>query len=77
MSSSYCAGAGTSHQRGRPVMRGSVLIVEDEALLARNMARFLDHRGLATSVAGSLADGIAQYEDIRPDIVFADHNLRA
>jgi len=56
-------------------MRGSVLIVEDEASLARNMARFLDHRGFTTAIVGTLSGGIAQYEDVRPDIVFVDHNL--
>jgi len=56
-------------------MRGSVLIVEDEVMLARNMARFLDHQGLTTTVNGTLSGGIAQYEDVRPDIVFVDHNL--
>src|SRR5690349_19975164 len=62
-------------QSGRPGLRCSVLIVEDEVMLARNMARFLDHRGLVTSVAGTLSGGIAQYDDVRPDIVFVDHNL--
>lgn len=56
-------------------MRHSILIVEDEALLARNMARFLGRRGLATSVAGTLAEAIARYQDARPSIIFADHNL--
>jgi two-component system, NtrC family, response regulator AtoC len=56
-------------------MAGTILIVEDEALLARNMARFLERRGFETTTAGSLRQGIAVYEEIRPEIVFADHNL--
>jgi two-component system, NtrC family, response regulator AtoC len=56
-------------------MRGSVLIVEDEVLLARNMARFLGHRGMEVVTAATMSAGIAQYENVRPDIVLVDHNL--
>lgn len=56
-------------------MRGTILIVEDELLLARNMVRFLQHRGFEATTVATLAAGIERYEELRPEIVLTDHNL--
>ena len=53
----------------------TILIIEDEALLARNFARFLERRGHETAVAATVRKGIEQYDEIRPDIVLIDYNL--
>lgn len=56
-------------------MTARVLIVEDEALLARNMARFLGRQGHEAIVAETMKAGAERYEDAQPDIVVIDHNL--
>ena len=56
-------------------MAVTILIVEDEALLARNLARFLERRGYEATVAVTVKQGIAQYGELHPDIVLIDHNL--
>lgn len=53
----------------------AVLIIDDEATLARNLATYLERLGWATRVAGSAEDGLAQYSEFRPDVVLLDHNL--
>ncbi|MGE0221788.1 MAG: sigma-54-dependent transcriptional regulator [Acetobacteraceae bacterium] len=56
-------------------MSATILIVEDESLLARNMARFLDRRGHDSTIAMTVKQGIARYEELHPDIVLIDYNL--
>ena len=53
----------------------AVLIIDDEATLARNLATYLERLGWATRVAGSAEEGLAQYGEFRPDVVLLDHNL--
>ena len=53
----------------------AVLIIDDEATLARNVAAYLERLGWVTQVAGSAEDGLARYAEFRPDIVLLDHNL--
>jgi two-component system response regulator AtoC len=56
-------------------MGGTVLIVEDEPLLGRNMKIFLTREGFAAEHAATLADGLRLYETLQPDLLLVDHNL--
>ena len=56
-------------------MAGLVLIVEDEALLARNMKTFLGHRGYQAEAVDTVAKGLERYNALQPDVVLVDHNL--
>jgi DNA-binding NtrC family response regulator len=53
----------------------AVLIIDDEATLARNLATYLERLGWTTRVAGSAEEGLAQYGEFRPDVVLLDYNL--
>ena len=52
-----------------------VLIVEDEALLGRNMKIFLNRQGFAAEHAETVAEGLRLYQTLQPDLVIVDHNL--
>jgi two-component system response regulator AtoC len=56
-------------------MSYTVLIVEDEPVLARNMCLYLERLGLFCQVATSGEEGLALLEAERPDVVVLDHNL--
>ena len=56
-------------------MNRSILIVEDEPLLSRNVARYLEHQQYEVAQAPTLARGVADYEELRPDVVLVDHSL--
>jgi DNA-binding NtrC family response regulator len=56
-------------------MSGLILIVEDEALLARNLKTFLERRDFEVRIAGTIADGLNIYRELRPDAVLIDYNL--
>ena len=56
-------------------MSYSVLIVEDEPVLARNMLLYLERHGIACQLAASGEEGLALLEAARPDAVVLDHNL--
>jgi two-component system, NtrC family, response regulator AtoC len=56
-------------------MPGLVLIIEDEALLARNIKTFLGHRGYQAEAVDTVAKGVERYKALQPDIVLVDHNL--
>lgn len=50
-----------------------VLIVEDEQIIARNIARYLDHMGYEVSgICASAGEVMASVRDQRPDIVLMD-----
>lgn len=53
----------------------AVLVIDDEATLARNIAVYLERLGWATQIAGSAEEGLAAYGEFRPDVVLLDHNL--
>jgi DNA-binding response OmpR family regulator len=57
--------------RGQLVAR-SVLIVEDEAILASNIREYLERHRYEVRVAASIADGMRQLEERRPDVVLLD-----
>jgi two-component system, NtrC family, response regulator AtoC len=56
-------------------MSGAVLIVEDEEILARNMATYLERHGFEVETAGSAEEGLERLTSFRPDAVVLDFNL--
>jgi len=56
-------------------MNRSILIVEDEPLLSRNVARYLERQHYAVMQAPTLVRGIADYHEKPPDVVLVDHRL--
>ncbi len=56
-------------------MTSLVLIVEDEALLARNIKIFLERRGYEAACADTVRAAMTLYEEIHPDAVLIDQNL--
>ena len=57
------------------MMGGTILVVEDEPLLGRNMKIFLTRQGFVAEHAENLGDGLRLYETLQPDLVLVDHNL--
>ncbi|MBN8487141.1 MAG: sigma-54-dependent Fis family transcriptional regulator [Burkholderiales bacterium] len=53
----------------------AVLIIDDEAALARNLATFLSRQGWDTRVAETAEEGLRIYSEFKPDLVLLDHNL--
>lgn len=56
-------------------MGGTVLIIEDEATLAKNMSAYLARYGFDPVGAGTAEDGLAEAERTLPDIVLLDFHL--
>ncbi|MCX7384649.1 MAG: sigma-54 dependent transcriptional regulator [Alphaproteobacteria bacterium] len=56
-------------------MSATILLVEDEALLARNIGRFLERSGHEVEIAGRVDEGLAKHAAGQPDIILVDHNL--
>ena len=56
-------------------MRATIVIVEDEAPLARNIKSYLDRAGYDVTVAETLKRGIELYGSLRPEVMLIDHNL--
>ncbi|MEP9380983.1 response regulator transcription factor [Nocardioides sp. KR10-350] len=56
----------------------SVLLADDHELLRAGLAGVLDQQGdlQVTGEAGSVADAVAAYDELRPDVVVADLQLR-
>jgi two-component system, NtrC family, response regulator AtoC len=53
----------------------TILIIEDEEVLARNMAVYLGRHNFNAQVANSAEQGLASLEELRPDAVILDFNL--
>jgi DNA-binding NtrC family response regulator len=53
-------------------MSHGVLLVEDEATLARNIQRFLEREEYEVRVAGTLREGMREFESFGPDVVLLD-----
>jgi len=53
----------------------TILIIEDESLLARNIATYLQRHLHEVRVADSGEAGLAQYDLLKPDLVLLDYNL--
>lgn len=56
-------------------MAHAVLIIEDEAVLAKNIRLYLERSGIEARTAGSAEEGIAQLNEFRPDVVILDYQL--
>ena len=56
-------------------MGRAILIIEDEAALARSLAVYLERLGYEPRVAGSALQGLAEIESFRPEVVLLDHHL--
>lgn len=57
----------------RRVLR--VLIIDDEAVLAKNIATYLDRHGYEVSIASSAEAGLSKLNAFRPDVIFLDFNM--
>ena len=56
-------------------MSHAVVVVEDEAVLAKNILIYLERYGYEVHLAGSAEEGLALLEHVRPDAVVLDFNL--
>jgi two-component system, NtrC family, response regulator AtoC len=56
-------------------MTPAILIIEDEAVLAKNIHSYLERSGFEVRLAGSAEEGLALLESFRPDAVVLDFNL--
>ena len=56
-------------------MSAAILIVEDEAILAKNIATYLTRHGYAAVIAGSGEEVLQRLDELRPDVVLADYAL--
>ena len=56
-------------------MSGAILIIEDEAILAKNMQTYLERSGYEVRCAESAEEGLLALEVFRPDAVVLDFNL--
>jgi two-component system, NtrC family, response regulator AtoC len=53
----------------------AILVIEDEAVLAKNIAVYLERAGYEARIAESAEAGLAMLEAFRPDAVVLDFNL--
>jgi DNA-binding NtrC family response regulator len=53
-------------------MSQTVLVVEDEATLARNIQRYLQREDYEVRIAGTLKEGLRAFEEFGPDVVLLD-----
>jgi DNA-binding NtrC family response regulator len=53
-------------------MGHGILLVEDEATLARNIQRYLEREGFEVRIAGTVREGERAFEEFRPDLVLLD-----
>jgi two-component system response regulator AtoC len=53
----------------------AVLIIEDEAILAKNVRTYLARHGFEARVADSAEAGLAALDEFSPDVVLLDYNL--
>jgi two-component system, NtrC family, response regulator AtoC len=56
-------------------MAHRVLIIEDEATLAKNMTTYLQRQGYAVAAVSTGEAGLAQAAACRPDVVLLDYSL--
>jgi DNA-binding NtrC family response regulator len=56
-------------------MPNSILIIEDEEMLADNIRTYLERNQWETHVVHSAEDGLSKLKDFRPDIVLTDYHL--
>jgi DNA-binding NtrC family response regulator len=56
-------------------MANSILIIEDEVMLAENISAYLERSQWETHVAHSAEEGLSKIESLHPDIVLTDYML--
>ncbi|AYH44576.1 sigma-54 dependent transcriptional regulator [Azoarcus sp. DN11] len=56
-------------------MERAILVIEDEAILGKNIRIYLERSGYDVRVAGSAEDGLALLDVFKPDAVILDFNL--
>jgi DNA-binding NtrC family response regulator len=56
-------------------MSCAILIIEDEAVLAKNMRTYLERSDYTVDCAETAEDGLARLASFRPDVVVLDFNL--
>lgn len=56
-------------------MSKAVLIIDDEATLAKNIKLYLARHGYEAQTAASGEDGLAQLDDFKPDLVLLDYQM--
>ena len=56
-------------------MSHAVLVIEDEAVLAKNILIYLERYGYEVHLAKSAEEGLALLDSVRPDAVLLDFNL--
>jgi two-component system, NtrC family, response regulator AtoC len=56
-------------------MPHAVLIIEDEATLAKNMKTYLQRQGYEVEAVATGEDGLTQFDTFRPDLVLIDYQL--
>jgi two-component system response regulator AtoC len=56
-------------------MANGILIIEDEAVLAKNIRLYLERSGFEVRTAESAEDGQQQIDEFSPDIVVLDYQL--
>jgi two-component system response regulator AtoC len=56
-------------------MSHAVLIIEDEATLAKNMKKYLEQHGFEVRVVPSAEEGLAQLDEYKPDVILLDFHL--
>jgi signal transduction histidine kinase/CheY-like chemotaxis protein len=63
---------------GSDAFHGSILVVEDETSVRSALKRLLKTMGIRSLIAGTTSEALAQIEqeNIRPDLVLCDYNLR-
>ena len=53
----------------------AILIIEDEAILAKNVRTYLQRQGYEARVAASAEAGLTALDEFSPDAVLVDYNL--
>ena len=56
-------------------MSKNILVIEDEGVLAKNIATYLERSGFEVRLAASAEEGFSVMEETRPDAVVLDFNL--
>jgi len=67
-----------THEELEPIARNRalrLLLIDDEALVARSLSRLLVHHGHRVVVALSARDGLERYPEFAPDVVLLDLDM--
>lgn len=62
-------------QNDENMTNGKALIIEDELMIRNFLCKIVSSLGFDAIQAGTLNEGVDQYKDSKPDVVFLDLNL--